>query len=363
MIDPFPFSLLIEVRDNTQFKLKHHWTPMEEHLILKLDGPIKAKIEADLSNRKTDFYIERISDRDYILNYKGEIVNLKMVDLPCIVESHKSINKQQFKVCDISQMLVVDDRSKDGYGVEEDSGLTPPMRYVRYRRFRKRHNRYNMIEIEKKVAELIEKDMKASDVEVIIGSNGQSIEKNDKVKRGKYKINKEKNLNPRSGSEIKEIYTDINDGYKKVKGGEKVKGGDKMLKGSDNKVGCSNKMVNDSDEIVKGSDKMDLVVDNASKHEDFITSVKNNENKLSDDSLSDFAAELESGVINENEYQELMEKRQELDEIEKKLKHKEEQMSSAINSIIKKRFMESLNQLKKEYEECKKEIEKLERHN
>lgn len=80
----------------------------------------------------------------------------KLVDLPTILETHKTLDgRQMFKVADISQMLLV---GGDGDGREEeedandrkgggadayvwDSGITPPMRYARKRRFRKRTNK------------------------------------------------------------------------------------------------------------------------------------------------------------------------------------------------------------------------------
>ena len=92
--------------------------------------------------------------------------NAKLVDLPCIIESHKTLDggKHLFKVADVNQMLLVEDERPPGVGFAtvdaqgrplsghpddrfdiEDyiypHGITPPLRHVRKRRFRKRANK------------------------------------------------------------------------------------------------------------------------------------------------------------------------------------------------------------------------------
>lgn len=91
------------------------------------------------------------------------------MDLPCILESHKTLdNKQMFKVADICQvsheqvtlllgltflqMLVVENRIENedvlsrnkNFNIDEfiwPHGITPPLHHVRKRRFRKRVNK------------------------------------------------------------------------------------------------------------------------------------------------------------------------------------------------------------------------------
>lgn len=97
----------------------------------------------------------------------------KLVDLPCLIESQKTLdNKQMFKVADICQvclhpapastsalnrryfhqMLVVEDKIPDEgsmtgrgtFNIDEfiwPHGITPPLKHARKRRFRKRVNR------------------------------------------------------------------------------------------------------------------------------------------------------------------------------------------------------------------------------
>lgn len=86
----------------------------------------------------------------------SHVFRAKLVDLPCIIESHKTLDhgKHLFKVADINQMLVVEDELQSGidpskiedrdFDIEDfiyPHGITPPLRHVRKRRFRKRTNK------------------------------------------------------------------------------------------------------------------------------------------------------------------------------------------------------------------------------
>lgn len=113
-----------------------------------------------------------VSDsRRAVFHIGDSLYSAKLVDLPCVIESQKTLdNKQMFKVADICQvrnifylflhffphriiqMLVVDSRidSEDTVGQQKTfnidefiwpHGITPPLHHVRKRRFRKRVNR------------------------------------------------------------------------------------------------------------------------------------------------------------------------------------------------------------------------------
>jgi transcription initiation factor TFIID subunit 7 len=70
-----------------------------------------------------------------------------------MVESQKTLdNKQMFKVADVCQMLVVDNKissedvvtTQKNFNIDEfiwPHGITPPLHHVRKRRFRKRVSR------------------------------------------------------------------------------------------------------------------------------------------------------------------------------------------------------------------------------
>ncbi|XP_021955901.1 transcription initiation factor TFIID subunit 7 [Folsomia candida] len=126
----------------------------------------------------------------------------KVVDLPCVLESHKSIDKKVvYKTADICQMLLcmeeeeppedesskaVVPKKKDGVKVDKKfiwpHGITPPLKNVRKRRFRKTLKKKQYLdqpEIEKEVRRLLRTDYEAHHVswEVI-------DEEEDKTKEG-----------------------------------------------------------------------------------------------------------------------------------------------------------------------------------
>ncbi|EJU05175.1 hypothetical protein DACRYDRAFT_61596, partial [Dacryopinax primogenitus] len=113
----------------------------------------------------------------------------KLVDLPSIIESQKTLNSRQlYKTADICQMLLVEPQALDStnlgtgaggggeksFNLEEfiyPHGITPPLKWVRKRRFRKRINRMTIESVEQEVERLLEVDAKALEVEFDILEN------------------------------------------------------------------------------------------------------------------------------------------------------------------------------------------------
>ena len=118
------------------------------------------------------------------------LFSAKLVDLPSIIESHKTLdNRQFFKVADISQMLLVEDRIQDesqasssasgrGFNIDDfiyPHGITPPMKWARKRRFRKRAARRAIETVEKEVERLLKEDKKAEKIEYEVFDTSQGI--------------------------------------------------------------------------------------------------------------------------------------------------------------------------------------------
>lgn len=161
--------------------------PQEEHLILRLPSsdPI-AKEFREIAKKRLpfpqDFEIQFKDSRHGVFKWKGENLLVKLVDLPCIIESQKTIDRKQFyKVADICQMIKVSRAGNDDSSLPlfqqhqhhqyqtddllENSGITPPLKYCRYRRFQKRVNRRTLESIEREVARLLKEDANALHVE------------------------------------------------------------------------------------------------------------------------------------------------------------------------------------------------------
>ncbi|KAI0640819.1 TAFII55 protein conserved region-domain-containing protein [Trametes meyenii] len=139
---------------------------------LKLKFSEKAAAQApDLDSDKEDLVFKE----QFILHMPANGTRNSrraLVDLPCIIESQKTLdNKQMFKVTDICQMLVVEEKipsqeslsNQKGFNIDEfiwPYGVTLPLKHVCKRRFRKR----TIETVEQEVEQLLEEDVLASEV-------------------------------------------------------------------------------------------------------------------------------------------------------------------------------------------------------
>jgi transcription initiation factor TFIID subunit 7 len=143
---------------------------VEEQFILRLpQGEMLKKIREQVASRELgkkkggdEPWFKFRDSRRAVFGYgkpnkpdQSQLYHAKLVDLPCIIESHKTpdAGKHMYKVCDINQMLLVEEAIPPGQDPEffdndfniEDyiypHGITPPLRHVRKRRFRKRANK------------------------------------------------------------------------------------------------------------------------------------------------------------------------------------------------------------------------------
>eukprot|EP01084_Bolivina_argentea_P115168 204859_1 len=98
--------------------------------------PVKLKNEST-SNHNKPSDDESEYQREFELHIPGDntIYKTKLMDLPCIIESQKTYNKNlYFKTGDISQMLVVENTDTEQHGHGQyilDSGITPPSSDIR----------------------------------------------------------------------------------------------------------------------------------------------------------------------------------------------------------------------------------------
>jgi transcription initiation factor TFIID subunit 7 len=140
---------------------------MEKQFILRLHESIRHIV--DLREATLDI----TSGKSVVLRHRSKEYPGIVVRLPCIVESQKTMDgKQYYKVADISTLVVVYPHSDFDFDRErellETSGLTAPMKFVKCRRFRKKPSLTEYVEgIEKKISELLARDMQARTVEIV----------------------------------------------------------------------------------------------------------------------------------------------------------------------------------------------------
>ncbi|KAF7965266.1 hypothetical protein HWV62_27805 [Athelia sp. TMB] len=158
----------------------------EEQFILRMPpGEDCEKLRKMVSTRElgNDVWFKFKDSRRAVFHVGNSSYSSKLVDLPCIIESHKTLdNKQMFKVADICQMLVVEKKieSEDVIGRNKNfnidefiwpHGITPPLHHVRKRRFRKRVNKRTIESVEEEVERLLGEDALASEVKYDILEN------------------------------------------------------------------------------------------------------------------------------------------------------------------------------------------------
>ncbi|KAH6918353.1 TAFII55 protein conserved region-domain-containing protein [Coprinopsis sp. MPI-PUGE-AT-0042] len=158
----------------------------EEQFVLRLppgedcDKLRKMVAAREISN---DVWFKFKDSRRAVFHIGNNLYSAKLVDLPCIVEAQKTLdNKAMFKVADICQMLVVEEKvqeesevvSQRNLNLDEyiwPHGVTPPLKHVRKRRFRKRVNRRTIESVEEEVERLLAEDAMATEVKYEVLEN------------------------------------------------------------------------------------------------------------------------------------------------------------------------------------------------
>ncbi|KAJ3024218.1 hypothetical protein HKX48_004491 [Thoreauomyces humboldtii] len=153
--------------------------PVEEQFILRMPAGEEAdKLRDAVSTREIpeDFSLVFQDPRRATLSLGPQKYSAKLVDLPCILESHKTFdNKQLYKITDISQMLVVEDQPQPTPYVPPTTplhhdeytwphGISAPLWNVRKRRFRTRISKRTIEDVEREVMRLLEADAEAEHV-------------------------------------------------------------------------------------------------------------------------------------------------------------------------------------------------------
>ncbi|KAK6532899.1 hypothetical protein TWF281_007070 [Arthrobotrys megalospora] len=159
---------------------------IEEQFILRMPPGedceyLRSEIEKKEFGKSSEVWFKFKDERRAIVSVRGKIYSATLVDLPCIIESNKTIDKGKniFKTADISQMLLVGERlifedqtlsnAVPNSLINYPHGITPPMHWARRRRFRKRAVNRNMDKVEEAVDKLLaaDADCEAADYELL----------------------------------------------------------------------------------------------------------------------------------------------------------------------------------------------------
>ncbi|XP_064490004.1 transcription initiation factor TFIID subunit 7-like [Ornithodoros turicata] len=184
---------------------------LESQFILRLPAPVaahlRAAVRSGVMNLKDRLTIQLEPDnRHGTVRFDKWALSARVVDLPSIIESHKTLDKKTFyKTADISQMMIckeeddlpkTDDEESPKKKDKKDNkdkkyqhphGITPSLKNVRKRRFRKtlKKKYVDFPEIEKEVKRLFRMDNEAIGIRYEVvnaedekndGKNGQGVE-------------------------------------------------------------------------------------------------------------------------------------------------------------------------------------------
>lgn len=172
---------------NKEKKEPDYPVELESQFIMRLpEEPAKAlkNVLSTGENLKNRLTIQMESDmRHGEIRFDHWLLHGKIVDLPTVVESHKTIDRKSvYKSADICQIMICKDeiepatteeesptknKKKDPFKVDKKflwpHGITPPTKNIRKRRFRKTLKKKNVEapEIEKEVKRLLRADNEA----------------------------------------------------------------------------------------------------------------------------------------------------------------------------------------------------------
>lgn len=158
-------------------------TPTEQICLLRLDVPLARAVKAQIAAEGVahDLRITWTSARAARIHFRTLVRDALLVDLPCIVEAQKTIDRKQFyKVADVAQMLLVVENGTmavDAASCQSAAsnsaacaykwphGVTAPLQNVRSRRFRAAAmGALAGVDIEEAVERLLQADDAAVDV-------------------------------------------------------------------------------------------------------------------------------------------------------------------------------------------------------
>uniref|UniRef100_A0A1B0D6A0 TAFII55 protein conserved region domain-containing protein n=1 Tax=Phlebotomus papatasi TaxID=29031 RepID=A0A1B0D6A0_PHLPP len=373
---------------------------LETQLILRVpEEPAKAlreAIQSGANNLKDRLNIRLENDIRY-----GEVcfdswyMYAKVVDLPTIIESLKTIdNKSFYKTADICQMMICKFEPELPTPVEEESpnknkkkdpnkvdkkflwphGVTPPCKNIRKRRFRKtlKKKYVEAPEIEKEVKRLLRVDNEAVSVKWEIIDEEEERKPGDKAsgsKPGSSRENKTK-AGQKPGRDAEGISgsQSLDVGEHDIFGGEVSSSDDE-----DNNIN-----VLDLDETSRLSADDSRLSDSNSMHlEDLSRGEFHSPRKGSGNGMLDQAGPSRApgqrrdfygdphdsdneGDYRENSHARISELRQQLDELRLQRMQKEQEISSIENQTLRQRMQDTLDSVVRQISSKEMELQELE---
>jgi transcription initiation factor TFIID subunit 7 len=283
------------------------------------------------------------------LSIEGREYRAELVDLPCIVEAHKTYNRQiYYKVADVGQMVVAarhetqlehDKVPIDARMVRRDPdiayqwkhGLTGPFWNVRERRFRRRAPRRMMDDVESEVRRLLMADSNASEVKIkFFDEEREEIgdEEMENARRsGEQMVEKESDLDEEGFTMLADLERDlVEPSQEKGEGGEEEEG-EEGIEGEEEEEE-EEEEIEEEERLDEEADEESTTDEEESTKEDLSSIMQRRANALKEKKL------LEETIR----------------DLEEKIERKRAQMRMIPNLLLRKRFEDSINEMKAELE-------------
>ncbi|KAL7409389.1 TAFII55 protein conserved region-domain-containing protein, partial [Mrakia frigida] len=303
----------------------------EEQFILRMpEGEASEKLREMVKEKGAkkgleDVWFKFKDSRRAVFKLSNQLYSAKLVDLPSIIESQKTLDgKQMFKAADISQMLVVSNPISDesqvtagdgGQGklnIEDyiwPHGITPPLRHVRKRRYRKRISRRTIEIVEQEVERMLEQDQRADKVTYDIIEDADPDASDSEF------------LTPKGTPAGLPHGSDFGDGSQMGDGATPMNGNGSQNEDDDLAADLFRELEKDDDDEAKGDD------DDEDEDDD-----EGSEADSEDEEAVEIAQR--SKLLNE-----------EIRDLEAAVGRKKQEISSSSNPIIKKRFEDALKKI------------------
>lgn len=371
----------------------------EEQLILRLpEGPgVNGELDQlrkTIKKRGTlpDTWFKFKDSRRAVFYIAGQPYAAKIVDLPCIVESHKTLdNKQIFKIADISQMLLVErpvaneseaveaaasstreaGQAKVGFNADDyiyPHGITPPMHWARKRRFRKRIHNRGIDTVEKEVENLLNDDRRAEKVEYEFVDPAEADAIEEEIANTKYE---QKDMDHDGDDSQMHGSGDEDDGDSRRGGDDDDENVDQVLaaeldaaltreQGGEGDESASNSD-NDNDNSDEERSRADSDLEDLWDDEENEDGDDNEENEPENEAENDADKDDDDGDGEEEAERRVRESQLEAEcrEIETMIRRKQHDIDATLNALIKSRHQQALRKLQVEFDLKKKHLQDI----
>lgn len=319
---------------------------MENHFLLKCPDKLQTIIENQIKNKTYDFEIYT-KNNDVVFKINNKEYKTIYYDIPTVIEIQKTMDKTQFyKAGNVSNCLYVIDEESN----EEACNDKEIEKNIENKGKEKGEDTENVDKYIENVYENLDKDIENVGKETVNQAaptnkiKGQIITNEDVYKLEKdvlsHKIDKKYNKQT-------------------VKKFMELSGISPCLRY------CKIKRFKSKPQVFMKSQEQEQKVKQLLERERMSTHteiVYIGEDETSD--VSSLAAEIEINLDNEDKKvmrENIKNKKNMLNELEERIKGKEQQLETVNNLIMKKRFMDNINALKSEYETLLSEITELEK--